>query len=126
MNKIQRQQGQSLVEFGLIIPIVILILLVILDLGRVIYYYSAIQNGAREGARYGIINPLDTSGVEARVRALTPGLDQSQLTVTRAVDGDYIHVTVGYSFRAVTPVIPTLFGMNQLNLETEAVMRIEQ
>jgi len=52
----RRYRGQSLVEFALIIPLVLLLLLGFLDLGRAVFYYSALSNGVREATRAGIVN----------------------------------------------------------------------
>jgi Flp pilus assembly protein TadG len=60
--KTKRQvMGQSLVEFGLILPIILLIIIIFIDLGRIVYYYSALNNAVREGARYGIVTPFASS-----------------------------------------------------------------
>jgi Flp pilus assembly protein TadG len=55
-------RGQSLVELALTLPLLILILIGLLDLGRMLIAYVTIQNAAREGAHYGISNPDDTAG----------------------------------------------------------------
>jgi Flp pilus assembly protein TadG len=52
-----RRSAQALTEFALILPLLLLILLGVVDFGRVFYYWTSISNGAREGARYGIIHP---------------------------------------------------------------------
>ena len=61
------QRGQTLVEFALVIPIFLLLAVVIFDLGRGVYYYSAVHNAAREGARYGVVHPdiADYPSIEA-------------------------------------------------------------
>ncbi len=60
--KTKRQiTGQSLVEFGLILPIILLIIIIFIDLGRIVYYYSALNNAVREGARYGIVTSFASS-----------------------------------------------------------------
>ncbi len=46
-----RQKGQSLVEFALVLPLFVLILVGIFDIGRAFFAYIAISNAAREGAR---------------------------------------------------------------------------
>lgn len=46
-------KGQSLVEFGLALPILMLLILGIIEMGRLIYTYSAVTTASREGARYG-------------------------------------------------------------------------
>ena len=47
----RRQRGQELAEYALALPVILLILMSILDLGRVVYVYSALHNSVREGAR---------------------------------------------------------------------------
>lgn len=58
----QRHFGQSLVEFALIIPLVLLLVAGFLDLGRAVFYYSSISNMVREGARYAIVDQNPTAG----------------------------------------------------------------
>jgi Flp pilus assembly protein TadG len=44
--------GQSLVEIALALPLLLLVLLGLADLGRAFYYTTAIASAAREGAAY--------------------------------------------------------------------------
>ena len=55
--------GQSLVEFALVTPILLLVFAGAADFGRAFYAYVAIENAAKEGALYGARAPLcdDTS-----------------------------------------------------------------
>jgi len=72
----RRKSAQSLTEFALILPILMLILLGVVDFGRVFYYWTSIANAAREGARYAITHPTaitstckaDPSNVKYRVK----------------------------------------------------------
>jgi hypothetical protein len=43
--------GQALVEFALVLPIALLLILFAIDIGRYVYTYSAISAAVREGAR---------------------------------------------------------------------------
>jgi hypothetical protein len=43
--------GQTLVEFALVIPLILLIVIGVLDVGRAVYTNSALSQAAREGAR---------------------------------------------------------------------------
>ncbi len=52
-----RRSGQAVVEFALIVPLLFLIMVIIIDFGRALYIQVALQNGAREGARYGTVHP---------------------------------------------------------------------
>lgn len=46
-----QERGQSLVEFALVLPIFLLILLGLIDAGRYVYMNSVLSQAAREGAR---------------------------------------------------------------------------
>jgi Flp pilus assembly protein TadG len=55
------QAGQNLLELGLLLPIFLLLLMGIFDLGRYMYLYILVGNAARAGAAYGAQN-LGLSG----------------------------------------------------------------
>jgi Flp pilus assembly protein TadG len=121
-----RARGQELIEYALLVPIFLLILAVITDLGRITYSYSTIINAAREGARYGIINPSDSAGIEATVRNIAFGLEPADLTVVSdQPDLDTVRVTVTFQFDALTPLVGTLLGSNSITLDSQAVMQVE-
>jgi Flp pilus assembly protein TadG len=46
-----RRRGQGLVEFALVLPIFVLILFGLIDMGRYVYLNSTLSQAAREGAR---------------------------------------------------------------------------
>ncbi len=48
----RHSRGQSLVEFALVIPLFLVMLFGIIDIGRVIWANDALANAAREGARF--------------------------------------------------------------------------
>ena len=75
MNK-KSTKGQSLVEFALILPLFMLIVLGIFDFGRAIYAYSALHNAAREGARYGAVHHCDTAGIITMAQQMAAGLGE--------------------------------------------------
>ena len=55
------RRGQSLVEFALILPIFLLLIMGIVDAGRLVYTFNTVSNAARQGARIAIVNQ-STSG----------------------------------------------------------------
>ena len=60
------RRGQALVEFALVLPIFILLLVGIFDFGRAIYAYNTISNAAREAVRVGVVDQsCDAIGTEA-------------------------------------------------------------
>ena len=50
------RRGQSLVEFALVIPVFLVMLIAIFDLGRAVFAYNSVTNAAREGVRLAIVN----------------------------------------------------------------------
>jgi len=54
--------GQSMVEFALILPLFVLFIVGIFDLGRAFFDFIAITNAAREGARVATFWPGKTTG----------------------------------------------------------------
>lgn len=55
----RRRQGQALVEFALIVPVFLLLLLAAVDFGRIFFTYIQLNNTAREAAAYAAFNPGD-------------------------------------------------------------------
>ncbi len=49
-------RGQALVEFALVLPLFVLLLLAIFDFGRVIWARNVLENAARESARQAIVH----------------------------------------------------------------------
>lgn len=52
------QHGQSLVEFALIFPVIILLIAGFFEIGRAVFSYNTIANAARQGARVASVNQL--------------------------------------------------------------------
>jgi Flp pilus assembly protein TadG len=76
------EHGQALVEFALILPVFILMLVGLFDLGRAVYAFNTISNAAREGVRVAIVDQ-DCSFIvnQAVQRAVSLGLDASDVSV---------------------------------------------
>jgi hypothetical protein len=56
MIRRQKPQGQAMVEFALVIPVFILLMVGIFDLGRVIWVNDTLSTAAREAARFAIVH----------------------------------------------------------------------
>lgn len=68
-NFLKREQGQSLIETALILPVLLLLVLGTIDIGMGFRTYIGLTNAAREGVRWVSINPDDPAGAKARVQA---------------------------------------------------------
>ena len=54
----RRASGQTLVEFALVIPIIVLLLASFVEIGRAVYAFNTIANAARQGVRVAVVNQL--------------------------------------------------------------------
>lgn len=57
MKSFKKASGQSLVEFALLLPLLLVLVMGLFEIGRAVFYYSAINNAAREGTRIAIVQP---------------------------------------------------------------------
>jgi Flp pilus assembly protein TadG len=129
-KRINLQFGQELVEYALILPIFLIVTLGIIDLGRVVYYYSAMQNVVREGARYGSIH-LEEADINNTIcniilnRAIGVELTCSDVTTDFDFDDGTISVNVIYRFVPVSQIITGFFGINYFDISTGSIMQLE-
>jgi len=110
------EHGQSAVEFALVLPLMVVLLLGIVEFGITFSHYVTLTDAARVGARNAITVRLGGSTADAAeqaVRDAADGLDQSQLQVN--VDdpawnesGSQITVTASYPYSIDIP----LLGLN--------------
>jgi Flp pilus assembly protein TadG len=127
----RRREGQSLVEFAVVLPIFLLLLAGLVDFGIGLYSQMTIINAAREGARLGIVE-LGVPGVDVaaakghitdKVAEAASGLD-TDTTITcvpTCASGNALVVQVDYPYKMLWPLA---FG-NKIDLTSSVQMRIE-
>ena len=133
----KREDGQSLVEFALVIPIFLLVLFAIVDFGMAFHAWITVTNSAREGARLGSVH-APAATIEQRVRDTATSLEQANLSVSvsNADDqggqpGESVVVDVSYSYSLITPLADLLNMVSggtipdMLSLDSLADMRLE-
>jgi Flp pilus assembly protein TadG len=106
-TKVCRQQGQSLVEAAVVIPILLLLLAAAIDFGRAFDAFIVLTNAAREGARFGsLAEPLTVSEIQDLVvedvvgsgTNITNMADFSLTNVDLISTTTVVTVTVSYDF----------------------------
>jgi hypothetical protein len=135
-------RGQTLVEFALVIPIVLLLLLGFFDLGRALINYSALTNAVREGARSGIVMAYNEAAIKDKVLEYAFTLTNNSVPLTAddiianaSVNSDgfleTLEVTGTYCFLPITPGIAAIVGNNctgggrGINLTATSIMHYE-
>ena len=148
MIRSKDRKGQSMVEFALILPVFILLMVGVFDFGRAIYAYNTINNAARQGARLAIVDQTIPHVQErAASEAVSLGIEPDDVTVdfrdmttpgvanscTAEVPGDSNNsggivfciavVTVEFDYDPVTPVIGNILG--SLTLVGESQFKVD-
>lgn len=119
-RRMAAESGQDLVEYALVLPFFLLLIISVVEFGLLFFEYSSVVNAAREGARAGIA--MSTSAcndaciggnMEEAARAmLVDTLDEDNLTVAPeflTISGiPHVRVMVRYETQFITP------GLNQV------------
>ncbi len=121
------ESGQSLVEFALIVPLLILLLFGIVDFGRIFHAYLTIDHAGREAARAASIGKDDTQVKSTAVTdAVGIGLTTDKVVISPTgtrVSGNDVSITITYPITFLTPMIGSIVG--PITLEDTTVMRVE-
>ena len=139
-----RAAGQGLAEFALILPVLLLLLLVAIDFGRLFSAWVTVNNSARVAANYAAANPgepFDAGSVyEAQVNAegfgslnsicATAGVPQptfadspADANATTKNLGDVATVAISCDFRVLTPMISDAVGALRISAASSFTIR---
>ncbi len=62
-TRLSLKRGQGLVEFALVLPVLVLLLIAVMEFGYFFFVYSTVNNAAREAVRYGSAVGQSANGV---------------------------------------------------------------
>ena len=126
-----RSRGQGLVEFALVFPILMVLLIAVFDVGRLVFAYNDITNAARAGARVAIVD--QTAGVAQTAtinQATSLGLKPADVTIDYQTSdlsaacpspkqmGCVAPVKGKFAWQAITPIIGSIVGPITVNAES--------
>jgi Flp pilus assembly protein TadG len=112
-----------------VVPVLLLILMGIIDFGRVFYTYMVLNAAARDSARYASVGASD-SQVKSTIQSDTPTLDYSQESITiqpsdgYRVSGLPVTVSISYPVQLLTPVLSSILP-DPFVVKTSITMRVE-
>jgi Flp pilus assembly protein TadG len=124
------------VEFALVVPIFVLLVMGIIDFGMAFNDYNSVRQGVREGARQIVVADWDTDGCttgtsSARAACVTRariGLSTADTKVKIVLPEDYtpgdqVKVCAMYPFRSLTGLFSAILNGSA---KSKLSMRIEQ
>lgn len=141
LRHFRNMRAQALIEFALVLPVLVLMLAGIVDLGNGFQTYIALSNGAREGASYAAY-PIDgTTGgpiltnAQARCRsalpsnlqagqpctAIYPGTTGGGCPANTRVVGCPVRVTASYS---VNTLVGSVLGFDSFSVSPSVNMMV--
>jgi Flp pilus assembly protein TadG len=134
------EAGVSLVEFALVLPLLLVLLLGMLDFGKAFNYWIDETHLANEGARWAVVNKNPGSGTlqdYIREQANTPELRNggtsslpSPLQICISFPngtsnvGDPVHVTASATYNWL-PFLGARLGITQTTITGSSTMRLE-
>jgi Flp pilus assembly protein TadG len=136
------EQGVELIEFALVLPMLLLVVLGIVEFGFLFQRYEVLSNAAREGARMAVLPGYTEPDIDTRVVAYAnaSGVNNPALTaadvlvqdanvamgVGPAIRCKRVIVNYTYTFRFI-PGVGAMFGgtFTTVPLQAVSVMRIE-
>lgn len=125
---IKNNRGQALVEFALILPVLMLLIIGVMEFGLIINQYMVVTEAAREGARSAALGGSNAT-ITTVVKTAASQMDTSQLTVTVSpattrVRGNGVTVTVQKPIKTITKLINPFFPAG-FTVQGMATMRVE-
>lgn len=130
------ESGQALVEFALVLPLFLLLLVGTMELGQAWRVNQGLTHAAREGARLSVIRTSTDASVMDRVHGslVASSLDPTRAAVElrrRTATGtlDTVTVRYPYHFRLLGPVVGLVGGGDgppgTVELRSSFIMRNE-
>ena len=130
----QQEDGQELVEYALVLPIFLLLILGTIEFGILFFQYNVVANAAREAARAGIYpatEECDLGCLEGEIRAaaadLLAGVDESLIDVDITYPtSSSVRVAVAYEAHLLSgPMIEVAGFDSVITLRSVATMQRE-
>lgn len=118
------ERAQSTVELALLLPVVVVLLLAVLQVGLVARDVVLVTHASREAARAAAVD--DDPGAARAAAAASSGLDADRLHVTvtgRGGPGTRVKVVVTYRSLTTVPIVGALMGDH--SVRSSATMRVE-
>ena len=125
MRRERGDGGQASVELALVLPLVVILLLGVVQLGLLVRDQILVVHAAREAAREAAVDPAPDASRRAALASSTLADDRLTVTATgRGAAGSRVRVEVAYRAPTAVPLLGAAVG--DLTLRASATMRVER
>ncbi|KAB2314581.1 pilus assembly protein [Betaproteobacteria bacterium SCN2] len=84
---VRRQKGAAAVEFALIATVFFILLIGVLEMGRVLFTWNAAAEATRYGARVAAVCDINDSAILSRMQDIMPNLEAANVSVSYLPSG---------------------------------------
>ena len=143
MKRFKSERGQSLVELGISLVILLYLLSGAVEFGILFFQFVQLRDAAQEGALYGSMNPPNGTGDPTHVAQINAIINRAKhssptrspidligdpnvgVSVTvpdnQYCEGGSLQVTVTYPHRIFMPFMPQILGRTEIPLTATVV-----
>lgn len=151
----ERENGTTAVELAFALPVLLLLIFGIVEIGRYYFVQHTLQFGTREGTRLALVGKTlqdkrgqsmsrEESIITMIKMNVSPAMNPDEVSISifpvgadysdpqewsgqtnAGAPGQYMRVRTRYTYRFITPLVGSLFPMNAAVLEAECTYRNE-
>lgn len=109
-RKTHRERGAAVAELAFVVPLMLVLLLVVFDLGQGFLAFVSVTNGARDGARVALQDDVDCASSDVQ-DAAQGGAGPYVVTVSATETGGKCSVRVSYTYTPILPFVSSSFTL---------------
>ena len=110
------QRGAAAIEFALVAMVFFMLLIGIVEMGRVLFTWNAAAEATRYGARVAVVCPKDDPAILGRMQKIMPALAAENVVVSYAPNGCSVANCQQVSVRVQNVPVTTLIPVSAATL----------
>ena len=140
-HKFGVSKGQSLTEFAMVLPLLLLLIFGVVDFGRLFFVEMTLQNAVRQAGRFAVtgnhlpdstkpgVNMSRVNSIKQVAQDAAIGLDVTSIQISSKTGGsgnaggpgDTVTISITSNLKLITPIIGQFFGSNSTYTFTVSV-----
>ncbi|CAM3179182.1 TadE/TadG family type IV pilus assembly protein [Vibrio rarus] len=139
MISLRKSKGLAAIEMLIVLPVLLLLLGAIVEIGRMFIHYTTLNKALQNGARSAVSETYGTERLSAiasdddiqhivvygntmsATETTLPGLKTSDISI--ATTADYVTVSANYNYSPIFTTIPIIGGAFNVTMKASSIMR---